>query len=388
MQTTFAELLLPSPGRSTRPPAAGSISASAPATSQRWVQYGIGWRKPSPTWSSTPRRLAPAGERAASVDQRVRHPPPRSTSWSRPRGHAHDGSKMLALAGERTGDHLDDRPKTIASRDKAIAAGVPVWITDDVESARAIAAEALKIYGQLPSYQAMLDEGVAGPEDMLAGDPDTVRAGLEYAAAGVDEIAMNVLGPRSRSMRRSTSPPTWEPGLMPGGPTANDPPAARWQRDAALPALPPSCDFNRSEPADLDVAVFGVPFDGTSNRRCPLIPQDPGGIGDDRPYNMATRAAPFDSLRIDDLDIAAMRSTRTIRSPGSRPTSMPDGTRSRHRCDGGDHDRSPDPATPSGFTRSAWCTLTPTPTSTTTCSARRSPRHTVPPGGRRRPPRR
>ena len=45
----------------------------------------------------------------------------------------------------------------------------------------------------------MLDrEGVAGPEDMLlAGDPDTVRAGLEeYAAAGADEIAMNVLGPK------------------------------------------------------------------------------------------------------------------------------------------------------------------------------------------------
>ena len=76
---------------------------------------------------------------------------------------------------------------------------MPVWITDDVESARAITAEALKIYGQLPSYRAMLDrEGVAGPEDMLlAGDPDTVRAGLEeYAAAGVDEIAMNVLGPK------------------------------------------------------------------------------------------------------------------------------------------------------------------------------------------------
>ena len=41
-----------------------------------------------------------------------------------------------------------------------------------------------------------------------------------------------------------------------------------------------------------------------------------------RPYNMATRAAPFDSLRIDDVgDVATARSTRTTRSPGSRPSS-------------------------------------------------------------------
>lgn len=64
----------------------------------------------------------------------------------------------------------------------------------------------------------------------------------------------------------------------------------------------------RSEPADLDVAVVGVPFDiGTSNR--PGARFGPRGIRDEsvllRPYNMATRAAPFDSLRIDDTgDVA------------------------------------------------------------------------------------
>ena len=64
----------------------------------------------------------------------------------------------------------------------------------------------------------------------------------------------------------------------------------------------------RIEPADLDVAVVGVPFDiGTSNR--PGARFGPRGIRDEsvllRPYNMATRAAPFDSLRIDDTgDVA------------------------------------------------------------------------------------
>ena len=64
----------------------------------------------------------------------------------------------------------------------------------------------------------------------------------------------------------------------------------------------------RSDPADLDVAVLGVPFDiGTSNR--PGARFGPRGIRSEsvllRPYNMATRAAPFDSLRIDDCgDVA------------------------------------------------------------------------------------
>jgi guanidinobutyrase len=64
----------------------------------------------------------------------------------------------------------------------------------------------------------------------------------------------------------------------------------------------------RSELADLDVAVIGVPFDiGTSNR--PGARFGPRGIRGEsvllRPYNMATRAAPFDSLRIDDTgDVA------------------------------------------------------------------------------------
>jgi len=64
----------------------------------------------------------------------------------------------------------------------------------------------------------------------------------------------------------------------------------------------------QSQLADLDVAVVGVPFDlGTSNR--PGARFGPRGIRAEsvllRPYNMATRAAPFDSLRIDDVgDVA------------------------------------------------------------------------------------
>jgi guanidinobutyrase len=67
--------------------------------------------------------------------------------------------------------------------------------------------------------------------------------------------------------------------------------------------LPPDPD-----PSELDVAVVGVPFDiGTSNR--PGARFGPRSIRAEsvllRPYNMATRAAPFDSLRIGDVgDVA------------------------------------------------------------------------------------
>ena len=45
-----------------------------------------------------------------------------------------------------------------------IAAGFPIWVTDDVDAARAVASRVFMIYGQLPSYRAMLDhEGLAGP---------------------------------------------------------------------------------------------------------------------------------------------------------------------------------------------------------------------------------
>jgi alkanesulfonate monooxygenase SsuD/methylene tetrahydromethanopterin reductase-like flavin-dependent oxidoreductase (luciferase family) len=77
-----------------------------------------------------------------------------------------------------------------------IVAALPVCVTDDVDAARGQAAERLALYGQLPSYRAMLDrEGYAGPEDAaIIGDETTVRDRLdELRSAGVDEYAAAVL---------------------------------------------------------------------------------------------------------------------------------------------------------------------------------------------------
>lgn len=139
------------------------------------------------------------------------------------------GPQMLKLAGTRTAGTITwmTGPRTIETltapglRDAAqgagnpeprIAAGVPVCVTDDVAAARDRAARVFAVYGQLPSYRAMLDrEGLEGPADLaVIGDEDTVRARLgEFAAAGVTDLAANEFGAddgeraRTRDLLRS-----------------------------------------------------------------------------------------------------------------------------------------------------------------------------------------
>jgi alkanesulfonate monooxygenase SsuD/methylene tetrahydromethanopterin reductase-like flavin-dependent oxidoreductase (luciferase family) len=54
---------------------------------------------------------------------------------------------------------------------------LPVCVTDDPDHARTRAARVFAIYGQLPSYRAMLDrEGAAGPANVASSAPRTPSA--------------------------------------------------------------------------------------------------------------------------------------------------------------------------------------------------------------------
>jgi F420-dependent oxidoreductase-like protein len=107
------------------------------------------------------------------------------------------GPQMLKLAGTRTAGTITwmTGPRTIeehtgpvlrAAAEAAgnpgprIACGLPVCVTDDVDGARERAAKTFAVYGQLPSYRAMLDrEGVAGPADVaLVGDEKFLDASI------------------------------------------------------------------------------------------------------------------------------------------------------------------------------------------------------------------
>src|SRR4051812_16183390 len=129
--------------------------------------------------------------------------------------------RMLELAGTRTAgtitwmtgpatlrDHIVPRitaAATTAGRPAPrIVCMLPVCVTSDADSARARAAEVFAVYGQLPSYRAMLDkEGVAGPEDVaIVGTEEEVSAQIrDLATAGVTDFAAGEYGTGSETKR-------------------------------------------------------------------------------------------------------------------------------------------------------------------------------------------
>jgi F420-dependent oxidoreductase-like protein len=76
-----------------------------------------------------------------------------------------------------------------------IVCGLPVVVTQDAKGAREAASKSFALYGQLPSYRAMLDlEGAKAPGDVaLIGDAREVERQIEaLAAAGVTDFNASV----------------------------------------------------------------------------------------------------------------------------------------------------------------------------------------------------
>jgi F420-dependent oxidoreductase-like protein len=138
------------------------------------------------------------------------------------------GPQMLRLAGERTDGTILWMTGPATVRDHIVptitaaaqAAGrpsprvvciLPVCVSDDPDGARERAARVFAIYGDLPSYRAMLDrEGVSGPADVaIVGGEDTVGAQIgALASAGVTDFVAGEYtggpdGARTRAFLRS-----------------------------------------------------------------------------------------------------------------------------------------------------------------------------------------
>jgi F420-dependent oxidoreductase-like protein len=78
-----------------------------------------------------------------------------------------------------------------------IGSSLPICVTNDADAARERAAKDFVIYGQLPSYRAMLDiEGAAGPADIaIVGDEAAVIAGINAMRdAGCTDFVVNCFG--------------------------------------------------------------------------------------------------------------------------------------------------------------------------------------------------
>lgn len=65
-----------------------------------------------------------------------------------------------------------------------VVVGLPICVTEDVASAREVAAKAFVIYGQLPNYKRMLDkEGASGPADVaIVGNEAQVETQIRSMA--------------------------------------------------------------------------------------------------------------------------------------------------------------------------------------------------------------
>jgi F420-dependent oxidoreductase-like protein len=96
-------------------------------------------------------------------------------------------------------------------RAPAIAASLPICVTNDPDGAREKAATEFQVYGYLPSYRAMLDkEGAQGPADVaIVGDEATVAKHVQRIAdVGVTDFAAAEFGgkedrARTREVLRS-----------------------------------------------------------------------------------------------------------------------------------------------------------------------------------------
>ena len=92
-----------------------------------------------------------------------------------------DGTNTWMVGPNTMENHIIASLKDAGNADPTVVAGLPIVLTTNVDDARAKIAETLTIYGQLPSYRAMLDrEGAAGPADIaIVGDENTLRGEIK-----------------------------------------------------------------------------------------------------------------------------------------------------------------------------------------------------------------
>ena len=100
-------------------------------------------------------------------------------------GRLADGTITWMCGPKTLAEHIGPKLRAAAADagrpEPRVVAGFPVVLTHDEAAAREKVGEILEIYGQLPSYRAMLDrEGAAGPADIaLVGDEAALRAKVD-----------------------------------------------------------------------------------------------------------------------------------------------------------------------------------------------------------------
>jgi 5,10-methylenetetrahydromethanopterin reductase len=133
------------------------------------------------------------------------------------------GDHMLRIAGETTEgtilwmtgpdtieSHVGPKLRSAAADsgrpEPRIVAGLPIVLTENVDAAREAISKILVVYGQLPSYRAMLDkEGAAGPADVaLVGNEKALDAQIQRLRdVGVTDFSAAIVPTEDGAVERT-----------------------------------------------------------------------------------------------------------------------------------------------------------------------------------------
>ena len=116
-------------------------------------------------------------------------------------GELSDGTTTWMVGPKTLREHIIPRisesAAAVGKPAPRIVAGLPIALTNNVEAAKKQINNDLQIYGQLPSYRAMLDrEGAANPADIaIIGDEAHLKQQLDtFKALGVTDFNAAVIG--------------------------------------------------------------------------------------------------------------------------------------------------------------------------------------------------
>lgn len=101
---------------------------------------------------------------------------------------------------------LNKAARNAGRGDPRVVGGYPIILTNKPDEAREKIAQNLTIYGQLPSYRAMLDrEGVAGPADIaIVGDENRLRGEIaRLENIGVTDFNAAIMGVEEGAYERT-----------------------------------------------------------------------------------------------------------------------------------------------------------------------------------------
>ena len=117
-----------------------------------------------------------------------------------------DGTNTWMVGPNTMENHILDSLHKAGNADPTVVAGLPIVLTTNVDAAKAKIAEDLTIYGQLPSYRAMLDrEGVAGPADIaIVGDENQLRGQIKrFEDMGVTDFNAAIMNTEDGAYERT-----------------------------------------------------------------------------------------------------------------------------------------------------------------------------------------